>query len=891
MNNTRNINPDDLLKAIKSEPSKDKGSLRVFLGMSAGVGKTFAMLKAAHQKQNEGLNVLIGIVETHGRQETANLLQGLKILPKKRVQYRDTIIEEFDLEEAIKQKPDLIIIDELAHTNAPESRHPKRYQDVIEILSHGINVFTALNVQHLESRKDSVEEITGVKIHETVPDSILEIANQIELIDISPDELIKRLQQGKIYLADKIKTATNNFFKEDKLTALREISLRMTAERVDKDLQKFTVTKNEKPWQTNERLLVAISHSPYSEKLIRTTRRLAYNLEAPWIALHVDTGATLSDLDQTQLQKNLNLARELNAEVINTVDPDIASAVQRISRQKNVTQVILGRPTKGPLRFLLNSHSLLSKLINQNNEIDIHILRNENTQNPNFSHIFSNFKQNESWLKYYYAFWLFVAITMTGVFAEPLIGYRSIGFLLLLGVITTSLWGSYGVILFSSTLSALIWNWGFIPPRFTFVISNPDDMILLISNYIIAIITGILTNRTRVREKIIRDREEKTNLLNSILSDISNSNNKSEFIEKVCRKVTHYFDANIAVILKSKDGELQFSKLPLPERLDEKETAVASWCFNNQKNAGWMTDTLSQARSLYIPLKGVSETVGILIFRPERKVKKLSHDQQELLFSITQQLGISIERHFLSKRIQETQRLKDSELLHQTLLNSISHEMRTPLTTIIAVANSLENNSTNDKNHTLIESLIESSDRLNRVIENLLDMSRLNSKTVGLKLEWHDLTDLIGVILQKNQRILKNNNIQINIDENFDLIEIDYRLFEHALSNLLLNAGTYAGKDADIKVEAKNNKDFISIVVIDNGKGIEPEYQQHLFEKFYRVPGSPAGGTGLGLSIVKGIVELHGGKISYTKNLPHGSRFMITLPYKTPPQSKEVVSV
>lgn len=888
MSNNQRLNPDALLELIQSENKlKKSGQLRIFLGMSAGVGKTFAMLKAAHQKQKEGFQVLVGVVETHGRSETAALLVGLEVLAKKKSIYRNTQLEEFDIDEVLRIKPDLVIIDELAHNNVMGSRHPKRYQDILEILDAGIDVYTALNVQHLESRKEGVEQITGIIIRETVPDSILERAQLVELVDIAPSELLKRLKDGKIYLGDKAQAAADNFFKEDKLTALREIALRMTAERVDQDLQRFAVSRDETPWQTNERLLVAVSHSPYSEKIIRATRRLAYNLEAPWIALHVDTGLTLSDLDQLQLQKNLNLARELKAEVLNTTDTDVASAIQRTSRQKNVTQVIVGRPTRRWFSDFLEGGSLLQRLVKENHEFDVHVIRHNLNQKfkPSLKDELSLYRTQSGWTKYYYVACFFVAVTLLSAALEPFIGYRAVGFLLLLAVVLTSLWGSIGAVLFSATLSAIIWNVGFIPPRFTFVVSNADDVILLLANFVVALTTGILTNRTRIRENLIRDREEKTNFMNQILEDISQSENKNEFIQKINQRVSQYFDGQSSIVLKSQTGQLNFESSHQLEILDEKEQSVVLWCFQNQKNAGWSTETLSQSRSLYIPLRGVSEIVGVLIYKPNRKIKKLSVDKKELLISISTQLAISIERHLLSQRLLEAQRLKDSELLHQTLLNSISHEMRTPLTTIMGVASALEENQKLDEaTQVLTKNLLIASDRLNRVIENLLDMSRLNSGAFGLKLEWHDLSDLIGVVIKKLDRNLIGHNVEIHLSENLDLILIDFRLFEHAISNLILNATQYAGTHINISISAQKENSHIIICIADNGRGISPKDQEQLFQKFYRVPGSPAGGTGLGLSIVKGIIELHKGTIEYKQNEPVGSRFIIQLPFLESPK-------
>lgn len=883
--NNQRINPDALLELIHSEDQNQKnGKLRVFLGMSAGVGKTYAMLKAAHKKQKEGVQVLVGLVETHGRSETADLLEGLTVLPRKKIKYRDTEIDELDIDAILNLKPELVVIDELAHTNSPGSRHAKRYQDILEILQAGISVYTALNVQHLESRKDSVERITGIIIRETVPDSILERAQLVELVDIAPTELLKRLQEGKVYLGEKAQAAIENFFKEDKLTALREIALRMTAEKVDHDLQKFTISRDGSPWQTNERLLVAVSHSPYSEKIIRATRRLAYNLEAPWIALHVDTGLNLSDEDQEQLQKNLNLARELNAEVIHTSDSDVATAIKRISRQKNVTQVVVGRSAQRFFRNLIEGGNLLDRLMKDSQEVDIHVIRHDHLMNEQTSlkEDFSLYRTKSGWVKYYYVAWFFVFVTIIGALFEPYIGYRAVGFIFLLAVVITSLWGSIGAVLFSASLSAVIWNLGFIPPRFTIQISSADDMILFLSNFVVALAMGFLTNRLRIREKLIREREEKTNLMILILQDISSSPNKSEFIQKVCARVSQNYQGHVSVVLKSKNGNLIFDKSNVNGYLNENEQAVALWSFQNQKNAGWSTETLSQAQSLYIPLKGVAESIGVLIYRPELNIHHLSMDQKEFLLSVGTQLGISIERHFLSRRLQESQRLKDSELLFQTLLNSISHEMRTPLTAIMGVSSSIEKAAMiNTELKDISGNLNEAGDRLNRVVENLLDMSRLNSGVLGLHLEWHDVSDLIGVVLKKVERNLKGRKISVSIPENLGLISIDYRLFEHAISNLVLNALQYAGADSTVEIVVKEENHKIKIIISDTGPGVPLEYQGRLFEKFYRVPGTPAGGTGLGLSIVQGIVELHHGRIYYAGHLPHGSSFVIELPLKT----------
>lgn len=891
MNDESRLDPDEILKNIKeSEKRSSEGKLRLFLGMSAGVGKTYAMLSAAHQRMKEGVDVVVGIAVTHGRIETENLLKGLPSIPLKRVKYRETFLEEIDLDAILLRKPKLVIIDELAHSNVQGSRHKKRYQDVIEILDAGIDVYTALNVQHLESRKDSVEAITGISIRETVPDSILERASLVELVDIAPTELLKRLSEGKVYLGEKANLAAENFFKEDRLTALREIALRMTAERVDQDLQRMTqVRVSSEPWQTNERILVAVSHSPYSEKLIRATRRLAYNLEAPWIAVHVNTGLTLSDKDQAQLTKNLNLAAELKAEVITTTETDLTSAIKRICRTKNVTQVIVGRPTRSWLREAVEGGSLLDRLVKENSDVDVHVIRKDNveTSKTTIKEEISLYKSESGPIKYWYTFLFLMGIAVLCTSVESMIGYRAVGFLFLLAVLIVGMFGSIGAVFFAAVLSASTWNFFFIPPRFTFAIREPDDIIMCISFFVVAFITGFLTNRIRFHEKLIRDREERTNFLYEILRDIANSEEKAEFITKVTRRVGNLFNASCGVVLKSAEGKLQFEKeSTYGTALNEKDRAVATWTFENQKQAGWSTETLSQSKALYIPLKGQAETIGVFIFQPMRKFRKLDLEQKNLLYSITRQLGVSIERHFLAKRVAENQRLQDSEQLHQTLLNSISHEMRTPLTVILSTAASLQEEKMSSDAafvKSASQSLVDAGDRLNRVIENLLDMSRLNSGIITLKLEWHDINDLIGVVLQKNSKNLTSHKITTSGLDEVCLLKIDFRLMEHAISNILLNAVAYspAGSEINIRLHKENQK--VHIMIQDNGPGIPEPFVGKIFEKFYRVPGSPTGGTGLGLSIVKSIAEFHNGYVMYENIKPHGSCFQIVLPFEESP--------
>jgi two-component system sensor histidine kinase KdpD len=884
-------NPDRILKAIEEDQRRaQKGQLRIFLGMSAGVGKTYAMLREAQARLREGVDVLIGIVETHGRVETASLVVNLPVLAKKRISYRDVTLEEMDLDEILRRKPKLVLVDELAHTNAPGSRHSKRYQDVVEILDAGIDVYSTINIQHLESRKDLVEKITGVPIRETVPDSIFERAQQIQVVDITPTELLRRLQEGKVYLGDKAARATQNFFKQDSLTALREIALRFTAEKVDQELQSFADIKQKTgPWQTNERLMVAISHSPYSEKLIRATRRLAFNLEAPWVAVHVDNGAKLSDEDQEQLTKNIALARELKAEVVTTTESDIVQALRRIARQRNVTHIVVGRPSKRAIRDFVHGGNLLDRLVEESWEIDVHVIRQDE-----ISHYKPRFQLNldfeTGFLPYWYTFCGMFAVAMLNGFLEPVFGYRAVGFFFLLFVLFVGRKTSLGPVLMAGTLSAIIWNFFFIPPRLTFAISSPEDVIMCLTYFVVALLTGTMTNSLKNQEKLIREREDRTNVLYEALKDISQSREKAEFINKVCRRLEEALAGTCGLVLRDHDRKLSTQ---LKHRygifLGDKEYAVAQWAFENRKPAGWSTDTLSQSPSLYIPLEGNSEVVGVFVYTPE-KARKLSIEQENLLFSVCGQLGAAIERHFVEKRLRETEKLQESEKLHQTLLNSISHEMRTPLTAIMGSAEAMlqqtaEQSETNRR--ALAEELLFAGERLNRVIENLLDMTRLEAGSLAIKPEWHVLQDIVGVVLNRLKKNLEGHSLQVTIPDNLPLLYIDFRLFEHALTNILYNATVYTPPDSRIAITCAVSGEKIRIQIDDNGPGIPSESLARLFEKFYRVPGSPTGGTGLGLSIAKSIVEFHKGKIWAENRREGGASFIIELPKGDAPKAPE----
>lgn len=880
-------NPESLLKVIEQERSNaSRGRLRIFLGMCPGVGKTYAMLKAAKEQLQRGVNAAVGVVETHGRKETEELLAGLSIYPKKELIYKETKLLELDLDSILKEKPDLVLVDELAHTNAPGSRHEKRYQDVEEMLENGIDVYTTVNIQHIESRNDQVAQITGVHVRETVPDSFLEKATQIEVIDLSPKELLQRLKEGKVYLGDRAQAAADNFFQEEHLTALRELALRFTAEKVDQDLKsQMTMKGIEGPWNTNERLLVAISYSPYSNRLIRATRRMAYNLEAPWIALYVDTGATLSKEDKETLQKNISLARELGAEVVTIADLDLSHAIQKICIEKNVTQIVMGRPDRRFFSDILTGGTLLDQLVRETSKIDVHVIRAQ--RKPKYRGLYLKWPTIKSGLlPYYNTAWFMAAVSFVNYGLLPYMGYRALGSIFLLSILVVATLTTFGPILFAAIVSGVVWNFFFIPPTFTFAISATEDIMMLISFFLTAVAGGFLTSRIRRQEEILENREAHSRILYEFVKELSNSKDLSLMLRVTTDAVERIFGGNCTIFPTAKDGKLSWSKYG-KYPISDKEIAVAHWVFENKKPAGWSTQTLSGSRVLCLPMMGNDGIVGVLAFIPGREYRHFSIGRENLLQTIISHASVAMERFLFSEAAQNAKLLEASELLHQTLLNSVSHELRTPITALIGTSTALKDERTfsdEKAREALTDELIHSAHRLDRVVENLLDISRLQKGTLQLKNEWFDIGDLATEVKSNLRDELVDRTVNLVKDESI-LIEGDFKLLSHALNQLVLNAARYSDPSAKIEIEMNATADKATIKVTDEGKGIPEGSESQIFEKFYRLPGTPTGGLGLGLTIASNIVSLHGGTLTARNRSDRtGSIFEITLPMKVAPQ-------
>ena len=638
--------PGDLLAAVKrAEAKAGRGRLKIFFGMAPGVGKTYAMLQAAHEELAEGRDVVIGLVVTHGRAETEKLVEGLPRLPLRKIEYRGVHIEEFDLEGALARKPALILVDELPHTNAPGSRHAKRFQDIEELLAAGIDVFTALNVQHLESRSDTVRQITGATVHETVPDSVIESADAIQLVDLTPEQLRERLAEGKVYLGDRAGVAADNFFKETNLTALRQLALRLTAERVDQQLRDIRAESGTRTiWRSGDRLLVAVSGSPFSTKLIRWTRRMAYALDAPWVAVAVDTGAPVDADSKKRLEENLDLARQLGAEIVQIPGTDVADALLRVAYQHNVTQIVVGKPQGNPLVDLISGGSLVDRLIRRSGQIDVYVVPAERrTRRSRWSEWLPSVRSRPR--EYFYALAMVAIVTLAGLPLSNQAGYFSVALLYLAGVVILGLFAGMGPILAAAALSALAWDFLFIDPVFTLRVDRAQDMLMIGMLFGSALVTGRLAGRVREQARSEGLREQRSGALYRLTQAIADACDSVELVNNASACVSDLFGAKLAVLAVDDSGALRRLR-ESTFHLDEKERVVADWTFRNRRAAGRFTDTIPASEGFYLPILSGDRCVGVMgVSAPADS--ELPVVQRILFESFAGQLGPALERETL----------------------------------------------------------------------------------------------------------------------------------------------------------------------------------------------------------------------------------------------------
>jgi two-component system, OmpR family, sensor histidine kinase KdpD len=876
MEQTDRPNPDELLADLHREEKRQKrGTLKVFLGMCAGVGKTYAMLEAAQKAKREGRDVVFGYVETHGRRETDALTEGIDAISRKPVVYRDVMLTEMDLDAILTRRAQLVVVDELAHTNAPGSRHPKRYQDVVELLDVGIDVYTTLNVQHIESRADIVREITGATMRETVPDTILADA-EIELVDLSPEDLLQRLAEGKVYLPERADAAARNFLCRGNLIALREMALHLAAERVGQDVRDYMQARRiAGPWKSGHRLLVAVSASPYSEQIVRWTRRLADSLGCTWIAAHVETSSVLSEEEQTRLTHNLSLARTLGAEIRGTTDEDVVRGLLRIARGQNVTQIIVGTPSVfGPWIFSIGARRL-QRLIKEAGNIAVHVLRVEGREDVKRGTLW-RLPAEAEWPQYFKAVVTVAAVTVLNLVLSRFIGSRTTGMIFLMTVVGVAMFLNRGPVYLAATLSALVWDFMFLPPQLTLSIGSFEDAMMFAMYFVVALAMGHLISKIRAKERTDKRREERATAMYMLTLELGDASTWEDIERAAVSNVERTFKADAALLLPDANGRLRGD-------LPEKELGAAVWAYEHAQATGRFTDTLPLAEAMYLPLHTGGGALGVLQLR-WRQNSPPTIEQRTMLDGFQRHISLVVDRQRLREVKAQSQLLAESERLSHALLNAVSHELRTPIAAIETAASGWHAGLDRAVQNSLVAEIREATVRLSRLVSNLLDMARLESGHVKPRMDWCDVNDIVNAALKRVGGMLAPRDISVKLPQNFPLVRADFRLVEQALVDLLINASMHTPAGTPVEVSAAAEKQTVAITVADRGPGLPPEAIPRIFDKFYRAPGAPAGGTGLGLSIVKGFIEAQGGEVHVANRPAGGAIFTITLPLQESPK-------
>lgn len=888
MERDKRPDPDKLLDQIRREV---RGKLTVFLGAAAGVGKTYAMLEAAHERLSEGTDLMVGWVETHGRRETEALLEGLPIIAPRSTIYRDRTFEEMDLDAILDRHPQLVLVDELAHTNVPGSRHTRRYQDVEEMLGAGINVYTTLNIQHLESLNDVLAQITGVRVKETVPDQIMERADQVQLVDVPPEELIQRLKEGKIYTPELAGKALNSFFRPGNINALRELALRQTAQRVDQQMDEYRqghgiVT----PWPAGERVLACISASPFGSRVLRVARRMASNLKAEMLVAYVEnpSNAPRTPKAKSNLALNLRLAEELGAKVIVLNGGNVAEEILKVASQYNVAQIILGKPLRSRWKELREG-SVVDQIIRGSKGVSVHVIPGtlESQEQPA---PIPSVEKEINLLAYLKVFIMVASISLLGKIAGNAIDLTNLAMLYLLPVLYAAARLGMAPSIFAALSGVLAFDIFFVPPIYRLTVFDLRYLLTFGVFLLVATITATMATRLRFQAEEASKREIKTRSLYSLSRELTAVTELDELLKKVVDQVAQTIDGDTTILLPEPDGSLVIGAASNPDGnlvVDTNERAVAVWVYQNGQLAGAGTDTLPGAAGVYLPLKTEKEVLGVMGTELRQREKYLLPEQRNLLEALAGLAALAIARLKLADEAQKIRNLEESERLSTTLFNSISHELRTPLSSIIGAVTSLldgEDIYTPEQRSSLLQNIKQGALRMNRLVSNLLNMARLESGFIKMNLEWCDIQDIIGVVLRQFQGLWGARRIRVEIPADLPLLEVDSALIEQVFANLLDNANKYSPDESEITIIVEKQEREMRITVADRGKGLSPGHEDQVFDKFYRMhsPGDVSG-TGLGLSICKSIVEAHGGRIWAENRTGGGELFIFTLPLKEQP--------
>ncbi|MCU0459453.1 MAG: sensor histidine kinase KdpD [Bacteroidales bacterium] len=872
-------NPDEILASLISEEEKSRrGKLKIFFGMCAGVGKTYTMLQTARSEKAKGTDIVAGYVETHNRRETSELLSGFELIPRKTLKYRSAEIQEMDLDAILVRKPHTVIVDELAHSNAPGSRHLKRYQDVQELLEYGINVFTTLNVQHLESRSETVAQITGIVVRETVPDEIFENADEVELIDITPDELLLRFSEGKVYAPEGSRRAVNNFFRLGNITALREMALRIVADRVDRQLHDYMKDKRIRgPWKSGIHLLVAIGYSPYSANLLRWAKNLSYTMGAQIQAIYVESTQKLTPRDREQLDNNIKLAKRLGIKVNITTNNEVVPAIVDYAQKENVTHIVVGKPRGRSLLSHFRAARFINRLVRFSGNIDVYIIGADPKVRDGYRRRVSIPSFTSGFREYFIVSLLIIIASSLCYPLREVIGYQAVSFVLLFLVSILAIFFGTGPVLLAAILSAVIWDLFFIPPQFTLYIENPIDILLLIMFFIIALLNGVLTSRTRRQEKRIRIREERTNALYQLTRDLSAISGIDQVTLVASEYIRKYFHLDSHIFIRNNTGTIDLMSDSNTDTIfTGNEKSIADWVFRNSLKAGRFTDTLPSGEYTFFPLTGNNSTIGVIGIKP---AGVFTHGEEQFWEAFLAQITGKYEREMLREAAKKTLVISESEKLYKTLFDSLSHELRTPVAAILGASDALlANDFTQGIQRQLHDEINTASIRLNRLIGNLLSMSRIESGLITPRPDWTDVHDLARSVTDQLRNELKPFQTEVIIPAGMPLVRIDYGLMEQAIYNLVLNATQHSPEGSRIRIKFFIDNGILVIQVMDRGPGFPPDELESAFMKFFRGRGTAAGGSGLGLSIVKGFTEAQKGSVSVENRKNGGALFTIKLP-------------
>jgi len=901
--------PDELLdRVMREEDRQARGRLKIFFGASAGVGKTYAMLAAAQTLHEQGIDVVAGIVETHGRADTESMLTGLERLPLRTYEYRGHTLSEFDIDAALVRRPHVILVDELAHSNIPESRHAKRWQDIEELLHAGIHVYTTVNVQHLESLNDVVGQITGIRVQETIPDHVLDDADEVTLVDLPPDELLLRLKEGKVYMAQQAEKASRNFFRKGNLLALREIALRRTADRVDADMRAYRADRSiAQLWQTKERIVVAVSAGADEDKLVRAAARLAAKLQADWLAVYVDapTWPRVTLARRERMLKTLKLAQSLGAETASITGDDVAQALVQFARSRNAGKLVIGQTRRRRWTSRWRA-TLTERIAVLGEEIDIYAVAREDKEDDVSSRdsVQGSFATGGQRRRQGYL-WACVSCAVTTALAWWLIGFlhpANVIMVYLVGVMIVAVRYGRSASALASVLSVLAFDFFFVEPRFSISVSDAQYLVTLLVMLAASLFISTLASRLRHQAHVAMLREARSGNLYMLGKELAAVLTLEQILEIGRRHLGAVFGAKTAFLLPDSSENVRIAgpNEHDPHALQQADLGVAQWVYDNGQPAGNGTATLPAAQALYLPLNATMRTRGVLAFVSDtsvtagRDAQLALPENRQMLEIFASQIAMAIERLHYAEVAQDALLTMESERLRNSLLSAISHDLRTPLTSLVGSADALASQpSLGPVERAMAMVISEQSQRMSGLVENMLDMARLQSGGVTLNRQWNAIEEVVGTALRLLQKILGERKVEVHLPANLPLVRFDAVLLERVFANLIENAVKYAPANQAIEIEARavqGNPATMEINVIDHGPGFPAGMEERVFEKFTRGDSeSSTPGVGLGLAICRAIVEAHGGTIKALPADPAapGAHVRFTLPLEQPPALPE----